>query len=236
MKQFKISFLKWLVISLICIYFGFMVGKFKQDILQHKVQSLALDVESLTLENTQLTERLNLTQAEYQSEKQVHKVLEEDNLALNNALDASNNKLYFYEQVVAPELSKAGLNIYSFDVTAGEEQGTWLFELVLMQGQKGRHDLKGNVEITFASADDNKKVTLKELKSSFESSFKFKYFQHLKGSFTLPEDANIDQVFIVAEADGSKWIHSQRIEKIYDWKNFIEDGATTLEELATQSE
>ncbi|RBW41605.1 hypothetical protein DS885_16380 [Psychromonas sp. B3M02] len=236
MKQFKISFLKWLVISLICIYFGFMVGKFKQDILQHKVQSLALDVESLTLENTQLTERLNLIQADYNSEKQVHSVLEKENLTLNNALDASNNKLYFYEQVVAPELSKAGLNIYSFDVTAGEEQGTWLFEVVLMQGQKGRHELNGKVEITFASADGDQKISLKDLNTNFDSAFKFKYFQHLKGSFTLPEQATVEQIFVVAEAKASKWSRSQRIEKVYDWKNFIEDGATSLEELATQSE
>ena len=236
MKQFKISFLKWLVISLICIYFGFMVGKFKQDILQHKAQSLALDVESLTLENTQLTERLNLIQAEYASEKQVHKVLEKENQKLNDALDASNNKLYFYEQVVAPELSEVGINIYSFDVSPGESEGTWLFELVLMQGQKGRHELDGNVEINFASADDNKRIKLTDLDASFDSAFKFKYFQHLKGSFTLPKEAEIEQIFVVAEAKGSKWSRAQRIEKIYDWKNFIEDGARSLEELATQSE
>ncbi|MGJ8581720.1 MAG: DUF6776 family protein, partial [Psychromonas sp.] len=122
------------------------------------------------------------------------------------------------------------------DVTAGETEGSWLFELVLMQGQKGRHDLTGQVEITFATADDNKKIQLNELDSSFNTHFEFKYFQHLKGSFSLPKSANIEQIFVVAEANGSKWIRAQRIEKIYDWKNFIEDGATSLEELAVQSE
>ncbi len=240
MKGFKISFFKWLVISLICIYFGFMVGKFKQDILQHKVQLLELDAESLTTENTQLTERLNFIQAEFNAEREIHDVLKNENKELNKALDASNDKLYFYEQVVAPELSVTGLNVYSFSVSKGEEEGTWLYELVLMQAQQGRRELSGQIEITFADTDegeiDTKDVKLSEIDPNFESSFKFQYFQTLKGNFTLPKEIKVGQIFVVAEANRTNWTRAQRIEKVYDWEGFIENKGSLLEELPTQAE
>jgi len=240
MKGFKISFFKWVVISLICIYFGFMVGKFKQDILQYKVQLLELDAASLTTENTQLTERLNFIQAEFNAEQEIHDVLKHENKELNKALDASNDKLYFYEQVVAPELSVIGLNVYSFSVNKGEEEGTWLYELVLMQAQQGRRELSGKVEITFADTDDaevsTKEIKLSEIDPNVESAFKFQYFQTLKGSFTLPKDSKVGQVFVVAEANRTNWSRAQRIEKIYDWEGFIKNGGTAIEELAIQAE
>ena len=240
MKGFKISFFKWLVISVICIYFGFMVGKFKQDILLHKVQLLELDTTSLTTENTQLTERLNFIQAEFNAEREVHDVLKSENKELNKALDASNDKLYFYEQVVAPELSVTGLNVYSFSVSKGLEEGSWLYELVLMQAQQGRRELSGKVEITFADTDDTevstKDIKLSEIDPNVESAFKFQYFQTLKGSFTLPKDSKVGQVFVVAEANRTNWSRAQRIEKIYDWEGFIKNGGAALEELAIQAE
>jgi predicted nuclease with TOPRIM domain len=240
MKGFKISFFKWLVISVICIYFGFMVGKFKQDILLHKVQLLELDTTSLTTENTQLTERLNFIQAEFNAEREVHEVLKSENKELNKALDASNDKLYFYEQVVAPELSVTGLNVYSFSVSKGLEEGSWLYELVLMQAQQGRRELSGKVEITFADTDDTevstKDIKLSEIDPNVESAFKFQYFQTLKGSFTLPKDSKVGQVFVVAEANRTNWSRAQRIEKIYDWEGFIKNGGAALEELAIQAE
>lgn len=240
MKGFKISFFKWLLISLICIYFGFMVGKFKQDILQHKIKLLELDTASLSAENTQLTERLNFIIGEFDTEKKLHSVLENENKKLNKELDASNDKLYFYEQVVAPELAVTGLNVYSFSVTKAENEGTWLYELVLMQAQQGRHELSGQIDITFADTDEaeisTKDIRLSELDPNFASDFKFQYFQTLKGSFTLPKEMQVKQIFIVAEANRTRWSRSQRIEKVYDWEGFIENDGRALEELPTQSE
>lgn len=240
MRGYRKSFFKWITISLLFAYFGFMVGKFKQDILQNSIQLLELDNTSLSTENRTLTQQLNLTQADLTAEKQVNASLVTENKVLNETLDASNNKLYFYEQVVAPGLAITGLNVYSFTVSKGAGDNTWAYELVLMQTQTGRHVLTGSVDITFASADDTeqtaKPIKLSEFDENFSGNFKFKYFQTLKGQFVLPKQVKVDQVFITAEAKGSRWSRSQRVEKIYDWKDFIETGDTSLKELQTQEE
>lgn len=240
MKRYRKSFLKWISISLLCLYFGFMVGKFKQDILQNSIQLLELDVASLSKENSALMDKLTLLQADFLAEKEINESLFIENKELNKALNTSHNKLYFYEQVVAPELAVTGLNVYSFTVRKGLEDNQWLYELVLMQAQKGRRLLKGNVDITFASADDSKKevqsIKLSEIDKKFNNAFKFKYFQTLKGQFVLPNDTDFDQVFVTAVASGTRWSRAQRVDKVYDWKEFIAAGDAELKELETQSE
>ena len=151
MKRYRKSFFKWMTISLLFLYFGFMVGKFKQDILHNTIQLLELDVASLSKENKGLMQKLTLLQAEFIAEKQINTSLFVENKALNESLNMSHNKLYFYERVVAPELSVTGLNVYSFTVSKQSDDNLWSYELVLMQAQKGRRSLKGKVDITFAS-------------------------------------------------------------------------------------
>jgi len=237
MRRYKISFFKWLIISLMCFYFGFMVGKFKQDILHNDIQLLQLDVSNLKNENINLLEKLSVLQADYFAEEQANSALILENKKLNDSLNESNNKLYFYEQVVAPELGTTGLNIYAFKVHKSGEQDLWSYELVLMQDHKKRRLLTGHVEIIFANADDSenstKPIKLSSIDESFNGAFKFKYFQTLKGQFTLPKALNIEQVFVIAQAEGNRWNRSQRIEKVYDWKDFIEKGAIELKELET---
>lgn len=238
MRRYTMSFLKWMTICLMCLYFGFMLGKFKQDILQNSIQLLTLDATSLRAENEVLTQRMGLIQAENLVAQQVNNSLVNENKDLNDALNSSHNKLYFYERVVAPGLAIAGLNIYSFSVVKDPDSEFWNYELVLMQSQKGRRVLKGDFDIIFAQADDAKgtikPIKLSEIDKTFKSDFKFKYFQTLKGQFILPKGAKIDQVFVTAEANGNRWNRSQRVEKIFDWKSFIENSALQLNELEMQ--
>ena len=238
MRHYTVSFLKWIIICLMCLYFGFMVGKFKQDILQNSIQLLTLDVANLRAENVALSQKLTLIQADYLVQQQVNDSLVNENKDINEALNSSHNKLYFYERVVAPGLAIAGLNIYSFSVSKDPNSEYWTYELILMQSQKGRRTLKGNIDIVFAQADDIKEaikpLKLSEMDKTFQANFKFKYFQTLKGQFILPEDAKIDQVFVTAEADGNRWNRSQRVEKIFDWKDFIESGTSHIKELELQ--
>ena len=238
MKRLSMNFLKWVSISSLCIYFGFMIGKFKQDILEHQLQLLELDTSSLNTENTELIEKLAVIQNEKLAEQQLHDGLESENKRLNEALDASNHKLYFYEKVVAPELAEEGLNVYSFIITRAAEKNTWLYELVLIQAQKGRSDLTGKIDIIFTDSFESEAKTIKlsEIDPNFSGNFQFEYFQTLKGSFTLPKTRKMEQMFLVAESSATRWKRAQRVEKIYDWKDFVENNKSSLEELATQAE
>jgi hypothetical protein len=238
MRRYRKKLLKWLAISLMCLYFGFMVGKFKQDILENEIQLLELETANLNIENKFLIKKLTLLQADFFSEKEANAALNAANKALYDELDTSQNKLYFYEQVVAPELAETGLGIYSFKVHQTANQGDWFYEIVLTQDHKRRRLLHGYVDIIFDRSDDNDEVShpisLSHIDKSFNNAFKFKYFQTLKGQFTLPKDAKVDQIFVVAQANGDRWNKAQRIEKIYDWKDFIDMGGLELKELEIQ--
>lgn len=240
MKRIKVSIFKWCVISFLCIYFGFVMGKFQKDILAHEIKLSQMEVTSLNNENTVLIENLSLAQADLSTEQQINSVLKSENKKLNDTLESSNDKLYFYEQVVAPELAVTGLNIYSFKVAETDVKGVWSYEVVLMQAQKGRSELTGNIDILFSDSQendsDNKVIKLSEYNNNFDSAFKFEYFQTLKGAFTLPSDVQIQQVFVVAKVNRSRFRTAQRIEKIYDWNDYLKNGTSPLVELAIQAE
>ncbi|MEL0630061.1 DUF6776 family protein [Psychromonas aquatilis] len=240
MKRIKISIFKWCVISCLFIYLGFMMGKFQKDILEHQVKLSQMEVISLNAEKTELIENLNLVQADLSAEQKINDVLKSENKKLDDALQSSNDKLYFYEQVVAPELAQVGLNIYSFKVSKTDVKGVFSYEVVLMQAQKGRSELTGNVEIMFADSSndeaENKVVKLSEYSETFESQFKFEYFQTLTGTFTLPKDLQVEQVFVVASAKRSRFRSAQDVEKVYDWQDYLENDTSPLAELVVQAE
>ena len=51
--------------------------------------------------------------------------------------------------------------------------------------------------------------------------FKFKYFQTIKGVFTLPPEVQIDEVILALNVPGNRWHKGQRVEQRYNWQTLI---------------
>lgn len=226
MKRLRNSVVKWLVIALVCLLLGFLLGKFKQDILEDKLSTMTVDLQTMEERNNHLETQLSRIQIISLSDQQTIKSLVQSNKQLQDELSIVNNKLYFYKGVISPELEITGVKVHSFEITKSEQlikseqQATWNYELVLMQSQKGRRFLKGTFDINLSvfEGEDLKIVSLSTLSENSKKGFKFKYFQAIKGTFLLPTGMTVDEIVVQLNVPGNRWYKSQRVQERFDWR------------------
>jgi hypothetical protein len=225
MRRLRKSVIKWVVVAMICLLLGFLLGKFKQGILVDSLSLMKADLQTISLDKVELSKQLARIDAELMTEQQTVMQLTQENKKLNDELNVSLNKLYFYERVVSPESQPSGVKIYSFSVLKNELTGQWDYELVLMQTQKDRRFLTGKFDITFAAVDneDVQNSSLSSLNETAKLSFKFKYFQTMKGTFILPPEMLVDEAVVQLNVAGNRWHKAQQIIHQYDWQTLIAD-------------
>lgn len=220
MKRLRNSVVKWLVVSLICLLLGFLLGKFKQDLLEQNLAVLSADLQTTNTRNELLETQVSGFDVITTSNQQTITSLLQSNKQLQDELDIVNNKLYFYEGVIAPENDATGVKVHSFEISQNALTENWDYELVLMQSQKGRRFLNGKYDIFLSvfEGQDIKQVALSEYTEQADNAFKFKYFQTIQGSFSLPAEMTVDEVVVKLNVAGNRWYKAQNIEARYDWR------------------
>lgn len=234
MHHIKKSVLKWLLVCAACLAFGFAIGKFKLDVVSELSEELKTDVARLNDTNAALDHQNGLLVIADISQQTKIKSLAKANQALNETVTELTNKVFFYERIISPETAKHGVYVSSFDVTFNKETKKWDYELVLAQAQKGRRYLKGKYEISFSyfKGDDKelRHISLKKLDKKAGSVFKFKYFQTVLSSVTIPDDINIDEVTITLKVPGSRWNRAQKISETFEWRILTDQNPEKLDE------
>lgn len=232
MKRLRNNTVKVLITCLFCLLLGFLLGKFKQDLLLEKIAAMDVDIQALQIRNERLDSDYSRLQVNITSQKQSIKNLLESNKQLEDELASANNKLFFYERVVAPELAAKGVQVYSFEVTKNQQTELWDYRLVLMQSQQDRRLLKGKYEISLSVFDGDKLqlVELSTLTEKIGSNFKFKYFKTVKGSFSLPKTFTVDEVIIKLSVPSNRWYKAQHHESRYDWRVLTAEDSSNLSE------
>lgn len=234
MHHIKKSVLKWLSVCIACLLFGFAIGKFKLDVVTELSQELKADIERLTDSKAELERENGLLAMKDTSQQSEIINLTEKNQALNETITSLENKIFFYERVISPETEKYGVHVSFFDVVYNKETKTWDYELVLAQAQKGRRFLKGQYDIRFSyfKGDDKTihNAPLNKFDKKGKQHFKFKYFQTIISSLTIPEDITIDEVFITLKVRGSRWNRAQSVKSTYEWRVLIDKNPETLNE------
>jgi len=232
LKQLRNSVVKWLVVALLCLLLGFLLGKFKLDVVTDHLAQVSASLEETQTANERLEAELAGLQISAVAEQQTIKSLLQANKLLQDELSIANNKLFFYERVVAPELESEGVKMYSFEVLKNQQSGQWEYQLVLTQAQKNRRFLKGKFTITLSVFEEGelKQIPLSSLTEALTDSFKFKYFQTLTGSFALPETVTVDEVIVKLNVSGDRWNKAQSHEERYDWRVLTATDSTELSE------
>lgn len=205
----------------VTLYIGFHWGN-----VQHSQQRLLLSiqeesVQNLKIENEQLTKKLNILGVELE----VARLTQQQHfLEMGKSLDTEKElrtQLAFYQQVMAPELNEQGFLIEGFNLEPALSDNSHRFELVLMQQNKTKNTLKGNLTVTLIGSEQGsaKQYSIDSLLTDQEQkklTFGFKYFQVIEGEIKLPEGFQPEQVSVHAEIFQFKRKKGE-LTTVFDW-------------------
>ncbi|MFT5674695.1 MAG: hypothetical protein ACI808_000619 [Paraglaciecola sp.] len=205
---------------ILAIYVGFNWGNTSDDEQQSELARLNQTLSNLQIENNELTKTLNIHGVELEvarlSEQQIHQEIKQ---GLQREQELRSD-LAFYQQIMAPELSPKGFAIESFNIEAALSEREFRFELVLMQQEKIKKTLKGNIKVSLLGSENgkSKRISLASLMPDKGESlkFNFKYFQVIDGQLRLPKNFEPEKILVHADIYQFK-VKRGTLDKSFDW-------------------
>ncbi|WP_340678450.1 DUF6776 family protein [Paraglaciecola sp.] len=182
---------------------GFWLGNQYFSVQQKAVLTLEHTVQNLQSENNELSKNLNILRVELDvAALSQQKTFAEIKQSIERE-KALQKDIAFYQQVMAPELTQQGFVIDAFNVEKTLSERVYRFEIVMMQREKIKNTLKGNLDITLVGSESgvSKKYSLKSLlvNPDLTLAFGFKYFQVLDGQILLPEQFQPERILVQSE-------------------------------------
>jgi hypothetical protein len=191
------------VLIVATLYAGFFWGNAHYAQQQMTVSTHKKSIQNLKQENEQLTKNLNVLGVELEVARltqQQHFVEIGKSIDIEKAL---RTQLAFYQQVMAPELNEQGFLIEGFNIEPALSDNSYRFELVLMQQNKTKNTLRGNLKVTLIGSENGKAKQYAIDSMLFDQqrkklTFGFKYFQVIEGEIKLPDGFRPEQVSVHA--------------------------------------
>lgn len=216
------QFYLFLIVMIVAtVYLGFFWGNAHYTQQQITISTHEKSIRNLKLENEKLTKHLNILGVELE----VSKLTQQQHFVeIGKSIDIEKElrtQLAFYQQVMAPELNEQGFLIEGFNIEPALSDNSYRFELVLMQQDKTKNILKGNLKVTLIGSENGKakQYALDAMLSDHEQkslTFSFKYFQVINGEFRLPKGFQPEQVSVHADIFQFKRKKGQ-LTTVFDW-------------------
>ena len=217
-----------LLISVVAAVAGYAAG----------VARGSLHFSGLQASNEELEEALATLQSRYRDTRQQLANLERgrgiDQQALNEArrtiveletrISSLQSDLTFYKNIMAPSEVSKGLQVDSLVLSPERSPGSWKFRLVLTQVGNNKNYISGVVAVNVIGMRDEEKevIALRDLSPDIADlgiRFRFRFFQNVEGTLTLPDGFEPLEVQVVARAQGRK---SSQAERTFDWDELTE--------------
>tara|TARA_R110000787_G_scaffold57667_5_gene131573 strand:- start:19085 stop:19894 length:810 start_codon:yes stop_codon:yes gene_type:complete len=133
-------------------------------------------------------------------------------------------QLAFYRSVAAPGQAQIGVRIVRLSLSARPGDGTWGYELLLLQPARRNADVSGSYRMHIQGKLGNKPKTLTMrptiVPSQAKPVFSFRTFGTLVGEIKLPDGFQPERVKVALKVDGIKGASSEVTES-FDWSMLV---------------
>lgn len=166
-------------------------------------------------------------------QEEAAQALKQDIRVLKDELAALTEEVTFYKSLMAPSSLAKGLQIADFELTALEESGRYRFHLLLTQMETRRDWVQGEADLEVegrmtgtgqagtdgsdsATVDVSRVLPLTEIgeDDSYPLKFRFRYFQDLSGTISLPRGFEPERIVVRA---GKRGASTQPLSRTFDW-------------------
>ena len=215
-----------IVVAVIVVYAGWSLydlGKVRGviELKSLRTQHAVLEKRNskLVKDNKQLREQVAILERSSKIDQQAAQDIKADMGQLEMELKAAREEVEFYRGIVAPGDVQSGLRIHRFTLESGTGAGEYHYDLVLTQLKRNDRLATGVVdwkiaglmlgepgELALAGVTN---PAVKHLK------FRFRYFQELAGTITLPYGFEPEKVILDVIPEGKGKPPS--VKQTFDW-------------------
>ena len=193
-------------IGLIGLIIGFTQGERKAFSDRVSKTILSEDLGAAVLRIRELETSLQDAELQASVVRAADDQLRGDLTALHERIEVLEEEVTFYKNLMAPGELSQGLQITELEIIPGVDE-TFRFELLLTQKAVRRQFISGQVALELKGVDDAGNEVAKSLTElvedpSYPFRFKFRFFQDLRGKFTLPEEFEPLSVTVTAKQNG----------------------------------
>tara|TARA_B110001452_G_C15200935_1_gene416786 strand:+ start:447 stop:1157 length:711 start_codon:yes stop_codon:yes gene_type:complete len=132
--------------------------------------------------------------------------------------------LRFYQKVMAPEYTANGVHIEKVILTQGISDRHVRFEVLIAQLEKRKRYIKGNLALEILGSFDGKPQVLKVsemVKSAKDLKVSFRFFQHVKSNFDLPEGFMPERLKVTIKMPRQRGQKAANVTQEYPWNELI---------------
>jgi hypothetical protein len=133
-----------------------------------------------------------------------------------------HEQLAFYRGIVSPDQARAGVRVYNLKLTRAAVQGSYNYELVLIQSARHDQRVAGRIEVTLEGMQGSSRRTVRLSDIADDAGknllFSFTYFEEIDGRLSLPEGFKPQRVNVKlsTDVDGAPAVEDQ-----FDWAKIV---------------
>lgn len=206
------------LVVLAAVAFGFWLGSGVSELDRNRLASLAERHQAGEARLAALNQELADLRLAQSVDAEAARSLRQTISALRGEIATLHEEVAFYRSLMAPSSIERGLRIAEFQLAATDRADTFVWHLLLTQVAERRDWLQGRVEVrvrgTRNGEDAEEVLPLTDLSEpeTYPLRFRFRYFQDLSGTFTLPEAFAPIEVQIAATPAGAA-----TVERQFEW-------------------
>ncbi|MGM0570744.1 DUF6776 family protein [Marinobacter sp.] len=213
-----------LVLCALCGLVGYGVGWSQgghriADVVQTR-PSLAKELAEVSAEYDRVRQRMVQLDRASAIDEQALKTARNTIAELEGQLASLEADLTFYRNIMAPSEASKGLQVDQLSLRQVRGEGQYGFKLVLTQVGDNKSYISGVVAVNIIGERNGEQevIPLRDLSGDVEElgvRFRFRYFQDVEGTLTLPDDFDPYEIQVVAKAEGSK---ASQAERTFEWR------------------
>lgn len=202
-----------------CYFYGHKTGVNQQEKALKDVVELR---EALMLSKARVQElEQSFANANLGAEidKQANEDVRQEVINLKETVAKLEEENSFYRGIMAPNKDKKGLTIGAVELTPGDAPRSYGYKVMLQQLATNHAVLTGTLSFKVEGRRNGEAVVLnlKELSKDVSAEtvrLRFKYFQNVEGTLTLPEGFEPEGISIEARSKGKK---ATTVKKRFGW-------------------
>lgn len=211
-----------LISAAVLFFLGFVAGNYWFGRIH--ASRPAPELVQLRDENSQL--KLDVAKGDLAQEIERNTIVEMNKTQLQQQSEIVEQQLAlrFYQKVMAPEDTVNGIRIEEVSLEAGVSTDHYRFELLVAQLEKRKRYIRGEVQLSVVGSKQGQPKTIalnKLLMTAQDLKFSFRYFQSIKGEFTLPQKFIPEQLQVTLKMAKRRGQKSAKVTEVFPWEDIV---------------